>query len=163
MSSWAIVQLRPDTIEVEIVFAPSEAFLLIRDAATQIKGITYDNFPFVKSMLVSQAPSLLTFSVDERPVAPQKTTVTLTPEDDLEFVLTFPRPKPGVVGFDAQFLNRVSPEHMTYLSVIAEDGTFLAGSEPIVGETMTFVDLPPPQQPAPETQSAQQTPKQTSS
>lgn len=148
MSSWTIVKLRPETIEVEIVFAPSEAFLLIQDA-TQIKYISYENFPFVRPLLTALGPDLVKVSVGDKPLPPEKTEVTITPEDDIQFVTTYARPPPGVVGFDAQFLNHVSVDHMTYVSVVAEDGTFIAGSEPIVGETMTFVDVPPPQAPAP--------------
>lgn len=149
MSSWTIVQLRPEVIEIEVVFAPSEAYLLVQDAATGIKNISYENFPFVRPLLVALGPELIKVTVGDAVLAPTTTTVVMTPEDDIQFNMTYARPPPGVVGFDALFLNHVSVEHMTYVSVVAEDGTFLAGSEPIVGETKTFVDLPPPQAPVP--------------
>jgi hydrogenase/urease accessory protein HupE len=120
MTSWAVVRLPGDRIELEVELSAESAWVL--------SGGSPDSAPDVGTVLPKLkelAPTLYKVSAGGRELAPLSAEVELREEDGVGFLLSYPRPRHGALRFEAAFLQRLPPDHRTALTLKDADDKVL--------------------------------------
>ncbi len=115
LSSWAIVQLHPDTFELKVELAADSAWLFLGetlDAAPQIER----EMPRMRA----KAKDVYQVSIDGKILSPTETSVELHEIDGVEFRLLFARPATGTLNFKASYLRALPTNHRTILTMLNE-------------------------------------------
>jgi hydrogenase/urease accessory protein HupE len=88
--------------------------------------VNYTNFADVHALLMTQAPNLYEVRSGKDRLRVIGVEVVWTDEDDIEFLLTYPRPIHSPVFFRAKYLDSMLGEHEATLVVLGEDNQQLA-------------------------------------
>jgi hypothetical protein len=103
--SWTSVTVKPDSMELLVTMAQINALKLI-DPTNKIPRLTQENFGEFRARLVKAGAALFTVTSLKAGVASRKVEVELTEENDVVFNISYPRPAPGLLIFDAVFLKK---------------------------------------------------------
>ena len=101
--SWTSVTVRPDSMELLVTMAQINALKLI-DPTNKIQRLTPENFGQFRARLVKAGAALFTVTSLKASVASRNVEVEFTEENDVVFKITYARPAPGLLIFDAVFL-----------------------------------------------------------
>jgi hydrogenase/urease accessory protein HupE len=115
ITSWAVVQLHADHMELKVELATESAWLFL--------GETLESAPAVEGSLPrlkAKAVEVYRLSTGGRILQPRETGVELREEDGVEFRLVFERPAAGPIHFEALYLKRLPPDHRTTVTMIDE-------------------------------------------
>ena len=104
--SWTEAIVRPDQMELLVTMAQANALKLI-DPRNQIPQLTQENFAQHRTRLLEAGATLFTITSLKSRVASRKVEVELTEENDVVFKITYARPAPGLLIFDAVFLKKL--------------------------------------------------------
>lgn len=111
MTSWAVARLHEYRVELEVDMSAESAWVLMGGSAETAPDVAAQ-LPRLKDV----APSLYRVSAGGSELAPRSVEVELRDEDGVGFLLVYPRPPGGPLRFDAEFLQKLSPEHRTALT-----------------------------------------------
>ena len=104
--SWTAAIARADALELLVTMAQANALKLI-DPANQIPVLTPENFAQYRERLIAAGGALFTITSIKQRVTVRSVAVELTEENDIAFKITYPRPAPGLLIFDAAFLKKL--------------------------------------------------------
>jgi hydrogenase/urease accessory protein HupE len=113
--SFATVQLRPSRLEISLLLSPIAAEALLQPAPVPPLG--EENFALHAPRLKARAADLLAVAADTGALPLQSASVYLTAENDVEFLLNFPRPPAGHVRFTLAYLKWMTDEHNATLTI----------------------------------------------
>ena len=121
MSSWAVARLHADRLELEVEMASESAWLLLGEPADSPPDVA-NALPRLRAL----GPSLYrVFSADGREFTPRSSEVELREEDGVAFLLTYPKPSGDPLRFDAGYLQKLSDDHRTTLTLKDESDAVL--------------------------------------
>lgn len=120
MTSWAVARLHEDRVELEVDMSAESAWVLMGGSAESAPDVAAE-LPKLKEL----APSLYKVSAGGAELAPRSAEVELRDEDGVGFLLVYPRPPGGALRFDAEFLQKLSPDHRTALTLKDADDKVL--------------------------------------
>ena len=112
MTSWAVARLHEDRIELEVDMSAESAWILLGRPADSAPDVAAE-LPRLKEL----GPSLYRVSAGGAVLAPRSAEAELREEDGVGFLLVYPRPSGGPLRFDAEFLQKLSPDHRTALTL----------------------------------------------
>ena len=113
MSSWAVARLHADRLELEVEMASESAWLLLGEPADSPPDVA-NALPRLRAL----GPSLYrVFSADGREFTPRSSEVELREEDGVAFLLTYPKPSGDPLRFDADYLQKLSDDHRTTITL----------------------------------------------
>lgn len=139
--SWASARLRGDKLQLEVTLAIPAALGLL-DPETEYPNINPEDFDTYQPLLVKHAPELYSITMaGGEPLVPESVTVDLTAEDDIQFLLIYPRPEGGEASFHALYLYEME-SHVGTLFVEDEQGADLGWSELTVDYPVLKARLP---------------------
>jgi hypothetical protein len=140
--AWASANVLPDRFILIVTMAQSTATRLIEPDA-RVAAIQRENFTQLQPHLLRAAAKLFVLTASRKPLQPEKREVELTDENDIIFTLTYPRPPPGKLHFQAAFLARLGQGYGSMLEVLAPPAKEL-GWEKLSFENPSFeVTIPP--------------------
>lgn len=116
-------QLRGDVLEISVGFSPLDAEQLLPPDARVSGKWTQAEFVAAQPLLAGLAPEIFELQAEGQAVAPRQTQVQLAAGDALNFILIFPRPKPGMVTLRAPKLAELPPGHREFVFVVDEAGS----------------------------------------
>lgn len=135
ITSWTVVRLWPDRLELRLEMAAESAWLVL--------GGSTDLPPDVAghlSQLNAAAPNVYKISVGGKTMAPREAHAVFSDEDgSVVFWVTFPRPGAGPALFDASYLARLPSDHRATLTV--KDETSKTVRSELVNAAKTSVDV----------------------
>ncbi len=139
--SWASARLRGDKLQLDVTLAIPAALGLL-DPETEYPNIEPEDFDTYQPLLVKHAPDLYSITMaDGELLVPETVTVELTAEDDIQFLLIYPRPEGGEATFHALYLYEME-SHVGTLFVEDEQGADLGWSELTVDYPVLQARLP---------------------
>jgi hydrogenase/urease accessory protein HupE len=145
ITSWTVVRLWPDRLELRLEMAAESAWLVL--------GGSMDFPPDVAghlSQLNAAAPNVYRISQGGKRLAPRETHAFFSDEDgSVVFWVTFPRPGAGPALFDASYLAQLPSDHRATLTVKDETGKTLRTELVNAAKTLVDVDLPGAASPSP--------------
>ncbi len=112
VTSWAVARLHDDRLELEVELAAESAWLFLGQPATVAPDV-----PAVLPQLKAQATGLYRVSVGGVELPARVLAVELREEDGVGFLLVYPRPASGPVRFEASYLQKLSADHRTTLTL----------------------------------------------
>lgn len=120
MTSWAVARLHGDRVELEVEMSAESAWTLLGEPATSAPDVAA-----ATDRLKGIAPDLYKLSAGGAELSPRSAEVSLPDEDGVNFQLVYPRPRGGPLNFDAEFLQKLSPDHRTALTLKDADDKVL--------------------------------------
>lgn len=144
--SWTEAIVRPDQIELLVTMAQATALKLI-DPAAKIAQLTPENFPQHRPKLIEAGAALFAITSLKTRMAVRKVEVELTEENDVAFKITYPRPAPGLLIFDAAFLKKLGEGFGGIIDASDTSGHHLGWDQISWENTSLVVMLPAPGKP----------------
>lgn len=141
--SWTEAIVRADHLELLVTMAQSNALKLI-DPTNKIPQLTPENFPQHRLRLSDLGATLFAITSLKSRITPRKVEVELTEEGDIAFKITFPRPAPGLLIFDAAFLKKLGEGFGGVIDATDADGHHLGWDQISWDNTSLVVMLPAP-------------------
>lgn len=123
--SQAEIRLKPDALDVTLIFAASESRLLLPSANPAGAPQAPLGFDEAKPQLLRVASTLCELRANGDPLDPRSADVQLAADDFVTFHLSYPRPS-GPVTFRALGFDRLSPDHRQFAVVIDEQDSEIA-------------------------------------
>ncbi|HUR59449.1 MAG TPA: hypothetical protein VM029_17160 [Opitutaceae bacterium] len=145
LTSWAEAKFTSDKIEITLTLARASAQAFVPDAQTR-PPITPENFKEYLPDLRAAAPELIQITEAGKPVALKTAEVEIS-GDDINFKLTYPRPKTGPVKFFAYYLGYLVDGHVATLVISNAKGDDLGWSP--LSMDQPFFQIPLPGDPTP--------------
>ena len=130
LQSNAFAQLKDGFIVVDVTMANRAAADLIKkDNPAAANFITPENFDQTAALLQAQSGALLNITAGGNAIAPSTGNVTLTPANDIEFKLVYPRPAAGPVQLTAPFIQKMQEGHVTTFTVVDDNNRVLGSGD----------------------------------
>ncbi len=104
--SWTEAIVKPEQLELLVTMAQANALKLI-DPAAKIPSLTPENFARHRPKLIEAGAALFTITSLKTRMAARRVEVELTEENDVAFKIIYPRPAPGLLIFNAEFLKKL--------------------------------------------------------
>jgi hypothetical protein len=140
--SWTAAIARADALELLVTMAQANALKLI-DPANKIPPLTPENFEQYRARLVAAGGALFTITSIKQRVTVRSVDVELTEENDIAFKITYPRPAPGLLIFDAAFLKKLGEGFGGIIDASDTTGPHLGWDQLSSENTSLVVMLPP--------------------
>lgn len=121
ISSWAILELRGDRMELKVEMATETAWLFLGGTLEQAP-IVQGSLPRLRSMV----PQAYELSIAGRLLAPLETGADLEEEDAVVLRLVYERPDAGALHCDAIYLQRLPADHRSTLTLLEAEKTLRA-------------------------------------
>jgi hypothetical protein len=121
LASWATARLFEDKMVLQVSLAPAMIKPFLDAQMGRAPWIDYSNFSENYELLKSQAPHLFRVQSGSEILSNRGTEVVWTDDDDIEFWLTYPRPRMNTVFFEAVYLGSMVGEHAATLVVFDEE------------------------------------------
>ncbi|MET0650459.1 MAG: HupE/UreJ family protein [Pyrinomonadaceae bacterium] len=112
MTSWAVARLHDDRIELEVELSAESVWTLLGEPATSAPDVAA-----VPERLKAIAPDLYKLSAGGAELSPRSVHVDLPDDDGVNFQVVYPRPAGARLRFDAAFLQKLSLDHRTTLTL----------------------------------------------
>jgi hypothetical protein len=106
MESFIEAIVRPDQLELLVTMGPGTALKLI-DPAAKPFPLTPENFEGYRAQLLKEGARLFMVTSSKARLVSARVEVKLTEEKDVAFKVTYPRPPPGLLIFNAVFLEKL--------------------------------------------------------
>lgn len=119
-------QLRAEALEILVGFAPADAEQLLPPEARVSGKWTQAEFVAAQPLLAELAPRILELRAGGAEVTPREARVQLAAGDALNFIVVYPRPKPGAVTLRAVRLGELPPGHREFVFIVDERGSTIA-------------------------------------
>ena len=98
--------VRPDQLDLLITVGPATALRLI-DPAAKPRPLSPETFAQIRARLQQEGATLFTVTSSKARLDSLRVEVALTEDKDVMFKVTYPRPPPGLLIFNAAFLNKL--------------------------------------------------------
>ncbi len=144
--SWTEVVVHANEMELLVTTAQVNALKLI-DPTNKIPVLTQENFSQHRARLIEAGASLFTVTSIKAPMRPRKVEVQLTEENDVVFTITYPRPAPGLLIFNAAFLKKLGEGFGGIIDASDTAGHHLGWDQISWENTSLVVMLPAPDAP----------------
>ena len=141
--SWTEVIVHADEMEMLVTMAQVTALKLI-DPEAKIQQLTPENFAEHRARLLQEGRTLFKLTSLKTPLASRRLDVELTEEGDVAYKIIFPRPAPGLLMFDAQFMKKLGEGFGGIIAAADEDGHQLGWDQLSFENTTLVVMLPKP-------------------
>jgi len=139
LSSWAMVRLHPDHLEMKVELAADSAWLLL--------GETLATEPQVEQELPrlrAKAGEVYRLSFNGKILTPRETGVDFLLDDAVEFRLIFARPDAGPLRCEASYLRSLPDDHQTILTLLDENGRNVRSEVLNAAKASVILMLPAP-------------------
>jgi hypothetical protein len=106
MESFIEAIVRPDRLELHITMGPGTALKLV-DPAAKPQALIPEIFEQYRSRLLKEGERLFLVTSSKARLVPAGVEVRFTDDKDVAFKITYPRPPPGLLIFNAVFLEKL--------------------------------------------------------
>ena len=133
-------KLFPNKLELNVTMSRSTAYALIQ--STSPVGTTFapDAFPRLKASLEAHGKDIMEVKEDDSLLELRKTTVSLTREDDVEFILEYVAPTKSPLHFRGSHVKKLGYGYGIAITMLTDKNQFL-GSKLLMEDDLIF-DLP---------------------
>jgi len=125
--SYATARIRSAQLEISLVLSPIAAEALLNPPPEA--PLSQENFAHEAPRLKAQAPELFTLGTATGDLPQRSARVYFTAENDVEFLLEYPRPPAGRLRFTLGYLKKMTEEHNATLAITDEAGGNLGWAE----------------------------------
>jgi hypothetical protein len=142
---WVVARLRPDHLDFEVRLARTLAYSLVGLTAAptsavsaELPTLSVSTMPLPPDpllmqaypLLVKLAPSLYQITDDGAALHPQTVEISVASLDgDIRFLMTYPRPAPGPLRFQANYFQQMPATHTDAFQVVNDTGQTLAQAD----------------------------------
>lgn len=125
-ASHAAVRVKSTELELEVRIASDMAWPLVQDTVAPGALFLREEFETVgKGQLLAFAKLIEQMTVEGKKIPPARIDVAVV-DDNFVFTLVFPRPARGSVRLTENYLTRMPPEYLSFITVVDEHDKELA-------------------------------------
>lgn len=139
---WTEVIFHADKVEVLVTMAQVATLRLI-DPAKKIPVLSAENFAEHRPRLLQEGATLFALTSLKTRLKQRSVVVELTEENDVSFKIEFPRPPPGLLVIEAEFIRKLGSAFGGLIDARDTEGHQL-GWDQITSESPTLVVMLPP-------------------